>query len=236
MTKRIDELVQSICGPGDHPLAPLLRGWAEESRLFLGFAEANATKIRKKARLAALDDALADLLAELAIAALLLRDRRFTLCYEAQRPEGGRAPDFQVGFKAHSTFHVEVTRLRPSEGAGAARLARVICDKSGQLPPGAMNVLAVVLPPAVSGEALAPTAVRLLDSFRQPGASPTAELRLENVQAYLRYRQRISAIALCALSEAWRPLSVWLWSNPQARHPLQPEIKRYLVQTAEAAA
>ena len=63
MTKRIDELVENICGSADHPIAPFLRRWCDESRPFLAFAEAHASKIRKKARLAALDDALAALAA-----------------------------------------------------------------------------------------------------------------------------------------------------------------------------
>jgi hypothetical protein len=234
MTKRIDELVQSICGAAGHPLAPLLRRWCGESRLFSDFAEAHASKIRKKARLAPLDDDLADLLAELAIAALLLRDRRFSVRYEPARPGGQRAPDFQVIFKTHLPFHVEVTRLRElaeADLAGATlKLARVVCAKIGQLPAGAMSMLAVVVPPGAQSDALAPAAIRLLDSYPQPGL-PLPELRLEDVRDFQRQRHRLSAIALCSFTGDWRPQRVTLWQNQQAKHPLHPDVARFLVQS-----
>jgi hypothetical protein len=240
MTKRIDELVQSICGAADHPLAPFLRQWCTESRPFITFAETHATKIRKKARLASLDDELTDLLAELAVAAFLLRDRRFTVLYEPYRSTGLRGPDFQVIFKTHSSFHVEVTRLRLLDPVGddlaaaALKLARVVCDKISQFPPGVMNLLAVVVPPGAESDSLAPTAIRLLDSYPQREASLlAAEVRLEGVADYLRQRQRLSAIALCSFTPAWQPLIVRLWRNPQAKHPLHPDIINYLVQMGE---
>lgn len=238
MTKRINELVQSICGVSDHPLAPFLRQWCDESRPFIAFAQTHASKIRKKARLAPLDDELTDLLAELAVAAFLVRDRRFTVLYEPYRATGLRGPDFQVVFKTHASFHVEVTRLRLLDPAGdnpagaALKLARVLCDKIGQLPAGMTNLLAVVIPPGAESDALTPTAVRLLDSYPQREVSlPSPELRPEGVRVYLRQRQRLSAIALCSFTTAWRPLIVKLWLNPQAKHPLHPEVTRYLIQT-----
>lgn len=236
MTKHVDELVESICGASDHPLAPFLRQWCNDSRPFIAFAETHASKIRKKVRLAPLDDERADLLAELAVAAFLARDRRFTVRYEPYRATGLRGPDFQVLYKTHSSFHVEVTRLRLLDLAGddlagaALKLARVLCDKIGQFPPGVMNLLAVVIPPGAQSDALVPTAIRLLDGYPQRETSLLPpELRLEGVRAYLRYRQRLSAIALCSFTNAWRPLNVKLWLNPQAKHPLHPDVTKYLV-------
>lgn len=238
MTKRIDELVQSICGATDHPLAPLLRQWCNEARPFITFAETHAPKIRKKARLAPRDDELTDLLAELAVAAFLVRDQRFTVRYEPYRATGLRGPDFEVIYKTHSALHVEVTRLRLRDLAGAdlsgtaLKLARVVCDKIGQFPPGVMNLLAVVIPPDAASDALVPTALRLLESYPQREASLVPPpLRREGVLAYLRQRQRLSAIALCSFTTAWRPLIVKLWLNPQAKHPLYPDVSKYLGQT-----
>lgn len=243
MTKRIDDLIQSICGTFDHPLAPLLRRWCTESRLFLDFAETYTPKIRKKTRLALNDDELADLLSELAVAAVLVRDRRFSVNYEPYRATALRAPDFQVLLKTHIPFHVEVTRLRlpgaASEGQASAalKLARVVGDKIGQFPAGVMNLLAVVLPPAVAGDTLVPEALRLLESAtqREPDAR-SLEIWRDDAAAYLRQRQRLSAIALCAFTPTWHPLRITLWRNPQAKHPLHPEVARYLVQVPDTPA
>lgn len=239
MTKRIEDLVQSLCGAADHPLAPVLRGWCAASRPFAAFAETHATKIRKKVRLAAHGDERDDLLAELAVAAFLLRDRRFSVRYEPQRATGQRGPDFGVTFRTHTLFHVEVTRLRLSDPAGedragtALRLARAVGDKLGQCPAGGANLLAVVVPPGAEDGALVPAAVRLLEAPSQRETNPPSPgLRPEDVRAYLRGRSRLSAVALCSLTEAGPPLTVRLWNNPQARHPLPPEVARFLVQTA----
>ncbi|MDQ3397438.1 MAG: hypothetical protein M3511_06635 [Deinococcota bacterium] len=239
MTKRTDDLVQRICGTTDHPLAPFLHRWCEESRPFTAFAETHATKLRKKARLASPGGALNDLLAELATAAFLVRDRRFTLQYEPYRATGLRGPDFQVIFKTHTSFHVEVTRLRllnlgGDDLAGAAlKLARVVCDKIGQFPPGVMNLLAVVVPPGVERDTFIPSTIRLLDIYPQREARLLVpELPLEDVRSYLRQRQRLSAIALCSFTSAWQPLMVTLWLNRQTKHPLHPEVAKYLVRTS----
>lgn len=235
MTKRIDDLVIGICGTPDHPLAPLLRQWCAESRGFLGFAEGHASKIRKKARLAALNGTLADLCAELAIAALLAADRRFALRYEPLHAGGQRSPDFAARFRSHTLLYVEVTRLRLTAGGdpGAPlRLARTICDKIGQLPPGAMNLLVIATPPGAADAALPPAAILLLDRAPQPEAAP--ELRPADVREFQRLRPQLSAIALCPFADDWRPLAAQLWQNPQAKHPLLPEIVRVVTQAGAA--
>lgn len=235
MSKRIDELVQGVCGGEGHPLAPALRRWCQDSRPFLAFAEAHAGKLRKKARLSLSVDESADLLAELAVAALLVADRRFTVLYEPQRAAGVRSPDFGVVFKTHVPFNVEVTRLRQTDPAGptetAFKLARVLGDKIEQCPPGAVNLLAVVLPSPVASEGLVPTAVRLLERFSQSETRPPPEVRPEGVRAFVRGRQRLSAVALCSFTAEWEPSVVRLWLNPGTRHPLPAEVGRYLVRT-----
>lgn len=240
MTRRLDDLVTSICGAADHPLAPFLRSWCGESRAFLAFAEAHAAKIRKKARLAPQEGERNDLLAELAVAAFLLRDRRFAVVYEPFRGAGQRGPDFQVTFRTHTPFHVEVTRLRlpdaPTYGETdlARRLARVLGDKIGQFPAGGANLLAVFLPPGVGNETLVPAAVRLLDQAVQGEADPRApDPRPEAARAYQRGRQRLSAALLCSLAAHGGLRDVSLWFHPQAKHPLDAEIARYLVQKTE---
>lgn len=232
MTRRVDERVRELCGTADHPLAGPLRRWCQESRPFLAFAETHASKIRKKTRLAAEEGERTDLLAELALAAWLMRDRRFVVGYEPHRASGGRGPDFQVVFKTHTTLNAEMTRLRPTdpaqEGAGPAlRLARALCAKVGQFPAGEMGLLVVVVPPAIADAALVPTAVRLLDAATAPVA--VAALSADRVRGYQRRRQHLSALLLCTLDAAGELHPAQLWLNPQARCPLHPEVhKRFL--------
>ncbi len=239
MTKRIDDLIQDICGAADHPLAPYLRSWCRESRPFVTFLEAHLGKVRKKARLASSGNALSDLLAELAVAAVLARDRRFAVLYEPLPVGGRRGPDFQVTLGTRTLFYVEVTHLHPSAPAtadgqdGALKLARVLCDKIGQCPPGAANVLAVVMspdahPPDAQGGDLVPAAIRLLD--RAAGASST--LSAEGVRAFSRGRGRLSAVALCAQAGDGRIQAVSLWRNPAGKHQLPLEVVKHLTQVS----
>jgi len=234
MSRRLDDLVADLCGTAEHPLAPLLRRWCQESPPFLNFAQAHAAKIRKKVRLASSPDEQGDLRAELAVAVLLVRDRRSAVRYEPPHPAGQRGPDFEVTFKGHTTWRAEVTRLRlpengedDAEGAEAARrVARVLHDKIGQCLPGGANLLAVALPSGAARSDLVPAALRLLDSPAPP------RLRPEAVRDFLRHRQRLSAVALCAFSPGGEPLTLHLWTNPQAKHPLPAEIVQSLVRAA----
>ncbi len=228
MTARLDQLIQDLTAGAAPPLAPLLRHWIGDSRAFLTFAEQHASKIRKKARLATHPDDLNDLLAELAVAALLLRDRRFAVQYEALRAGGGRSPDFQVRFRTQHPFNLEATRLRLPDGVpdAAPRLARTLQDKIHQFPSSGMNVLAVVVPDLAGQEALVPRALHLLDAQAH---APTDALR-----AYLRGRHRLSAVALCAFGPDWRSPALRLWPLPTARHPLSPELTRALTGTPPA--
>ncbi|EYB69665.1 hypothetical protein DEIPH_ctg004orf0199 [Deinococcus phoenicis] len=236
MSKRTDNLIQGICGSPEHPLAPFLHTWSAESRPFLVFAESHATKLRKKARLAASADERGDLLAELAVAAFLLRDRSFSVLYEPFRAAGQRGPDFQVTFKTHSSFLVEVTRPRWMEPPGGAlmgntlKIARVTCDKIGQCAPGTANLLVVVLPPGGERDSLVPGAVHLLGGPPRPGQLP--EVQPEGVRDYHRHRQRLSGILLCSFEGGRLLPDLKLWQNPGARHPLPPGVPQALARAA----
>ena len=63
MSKRVETLLESICGP-DHPLADRLRRWCLDSRPFLAFVEAHESKIRKKVRHAQTEEQRGDVLAK----------------------------------------------------------------------------------------------------------------------------------------------------------------------------
>jgi hypothetical protein len=131
-------------GPGGI-LAAELAGWLAGSPRFGSFVEAHRPKIRKKLRGAADDASVRDVRAELAVARLLLTDRRFELTFEAYGRGGG--PDFTVNYRAGRLFNLEVTRLRRPPDAAA--VAGVVLGKLRQLPPSSPNLLLV----AVEGEA-----------------------------------------------------------------------------------
>ncbi|MFC4424720.1 hypothetical protein [Deinococcus navajonensis] len=229
MTKRIDELVQHLCGGPEHPLAPVLRDWCAASRPFLTFAEAHQSKLRKKLRLARQTEDLADLRAELAVAARLLGDARLSLQYEPFHEAGTRGPDFALRFRTHLAGHVEVTRLRPGASGsldGTSRLARLLCGKVGQCPPGVAAVLVVWVPPVCAQEGQVAAAVRLLEQAIQVQRPPPG-LRPEEVRAFRLHRLRLSAVALLSWSPD-QPVGNELWQPSQARHPLPPALARTL--------
>ena len=72
--------------------------WLAGSRRFRAFAEAHRDKIRKKLRGATDADARRDVRAELAVAHLLLADRRIELAFEAYG-SSKPGPDFTVAFR-----------------------------------------------------------------------------------------------------------------------------------------
>jgi len=237
MTKRIDDLVLLVCGAPDHPIGVALRSWCLTSRPVLEFMEAHATKLRKKVRLARSDDERADLLAELAVGTLLAQDRRFQLRYELHPVAGERGPDFEATFKGHTQVCVEVTRLRlrtEDQHVAVSRLARVLGDKVSQCQSGKMNVIAVVLPAELQSAGLVSAAHRLLltpEPLTETGGRRTSA----HLLAYRRLQARLSGVLLCSFSleGAGNERQVMLWENPQANHPLFPEISRFLTLPSE---
>lgn len=230
MSKRVDTLLESICGL-EHPLADPLRRWCLDSRPFVDFVEAHQSKIRKKVRHAQTEEQRGDVLAELAVAFFWLTDRRFEVRYEAHKASGQRSNDLEVMFKTHTPLQVEVTRLRltsPVESAAATlRLARALCEKITQFAGGQINLLVVVVPPEALQLALLPSALRLLDRASTNPAESEGPLQPASVQAFQRGRPRLSAAALCAFDANWQAQAAQLWLGGQARQPLPPEVARF---------
>jgi hypothetical protein len=127
-------------GPGGE-LAAELAGWLAGSSRFASFVAAHRSKIRKKLRGAADEPSMRDVRAELAVARLLLTDRRFELRFEAYGRGGG--PDFTVTYRTGHPFNLEVTRLRRSPDPTA--VAGVVLGKLRQLPPSSPNLLLVAV-------------------------------------------------------------------------------------------
>lgn len=223
------DLLLYLFGQPDYPLFPTFDEWIDRAPRFRTFLENYRDKIRKKARIAQGDDRIADLHAELAVAYLLLQDQRCMVEYEKLGVGQQRAPDLTVIFKTHTPFHVEVTRLRAvhpnGQSAALAKLANTLCDKLGQLPPSAINLLACVTSPAVykindvqdAFLTLQTRAIQKEDAFFQRRG-------LDNGRRFQRQQQRLSAVLLGAVNQSqWYSLD--LWPNPQTRHPLSLELR-----------
>src|SRR5881394_122389 len=111
----LDELLDSIFDDKRPTFYADVASWLRDSRRFRAFVVTYRTKIRAKFKNARDDGGMNDVRAELATAALLLRDEQFTLEYEKYTAAKLRGPDFTVTFKTHTPFNIEVRRIRRVE-------------------------------------------------------------------------------------------------------------------------
>ncbi|RIK36479.1 MAG: hypothetical protein DCC55_27220 [Chloroflexi bacterium] len=213
-----------------------LAAWQEAAPRFRSFVETYRDKIRKKVRGAQVDGGLDDVLAELAVAALLLRDRRLAVEFEKLGVGKGRAPDLTVTFKTHTPFHVEVTRLRPPEADGTdevdalvRKIANTFLAKLGQLQPSIINLLAFVVDEQSASTHEIQAAVEGLRSHAVQKDDPFfARHGLVNSRHFQRQQARLSGVLLCTFTPPAGPRLTALWLNPQARHPVPTELKNLL--------
>lgn len=118
----VEELLRDLFGadateqtgmPTGELLQPFAQ-WVTLSKPFLAFAQTYRSKIRKKLRMCRDVEEARNLDCELRTAYLLLQAPRFVVAYEPYTKGRGRSADLAVTFRTHTTFHVEVTRLRAS--------------------------------------------------------------------------------------------------------------------------
>ena len=207
-----------------HLLAPLERRLAHSPR-FVEFGERYRDKIRKKMRSTRDEEGLRDVLCELETAGCLLREPRFEVEYEAYAHTGGRTPDLSVTWRTHTTFHVEVARLRGPAAGGDERLLDLIAGKLGQMLAGSMNVLVVW---ASANGAEPPPLEGALKQLQTRAEHNDAHLfrrhRFENRAGFFKYWLRMSAVLLRTDGDG----RAALWHNKQARQPLAAPIARAL--------
>jgi hypothetical protein len=222
---QIRELVSAAFGSAAHPLAPWYAGLLADAPALRAFAEANAAKIRKKARHARTAEELRDLRCELAVAAALA-DRRSPLSYEPLAATGRRGPDFLLRHKGHTAIYVEVSRLRPArdeEHDPMGRLAAMVCGKLGQLVAGAANLLIAVSdgdPYTADDVAATIQALRRRADGRDDAFF--AFRGLPGARSFTQSLPRLSAVHAvmpAAPAEA-------LFLHPQARHALPVDLAR----------
>ena len=143
MPDRLQALTQELAGgsPAD-ATTDEIAAWLAGSRRFRAFAEAHRDKIRKKLRGATDEDARRDVRTELAVAHLLLADRRIELAFEAYGSTKG-GPDFTVTYRGERSFNLEVTRLHRAPRAVVH--GGPLLTKLRQLPPSAPNAVLVAI-------------------------------------------------------------------------------------------
>ena len=153
-----------------------------------------------------------------------------------------RGPDFSVTYKTHIRFDVEVARLRGGQGGAqaghvgaaseAGKLVNTLCAKLAQIPPGMINVLVLAVDDGAysgedastgTGEALA-SALRLLqERAERKDDEFFARRGFLGARDFHKHYSRLSAIRLIAPDAP--PV---LWLQPQARHPLPPDLANIL--------
>jgi hypothetical protein len=233
----VDDLLGYLFSERPHPLAEPLRDWLNRSARFCAFVESYRDKIRKKVRTAQDADGFSDLLAELSVAERLLRDRRCVVEYEKGGVGKVRAPDLTVLFKTHTSFTVEVTRLRttttPDESTTHPplyKLTNTVCAKVGQLPPSSINLLALAQDPErYTVDDLAAAMRLLLERANQHDDRFFQQRGLEQARHFQRQQARLAAIWLCAQPGSTTATHPRCWFNPTTKHPLPLELKKLLL-------
>ncbi len=231
----INELLTHIFESQTHALAAQFGQWVVSSARFRVFAEQYRAKIRKKVRGTRDQEGLNDLTFELAIAYLLLSERRFAIEYEKGGVGKQRGPDFYVTFRTHTPFNVEVKRFRASSIARTAeppeysRIASTVCQKIGQLPAGMINILAIgsdTEPDPASDVAAAMAGLRTRAEHKD---NPFFTRRgFLSAGDFLKQYQRLSAVLFHTPPTDGDGQAGQLWLNPIVRHRLPNDLRNAL--------
>lgn len=227
MTTAVERSLQFLLdGRREGPVAADLERWLTTSARFRAFAEANRDKVRKKLRVAIAEEAARDVRAELHAAYRLLSDRRIELAFE---PYGStrRGPDFDVRFRAHPAFTLEVTRLRAMPDGVA--WGRVVIAKLHQLPPSVANLLLTAIPGTDAGAIDVPMAVRTLRARVDAGDSVLFRgSGFDTGRAFYARYLRLGGVIVWA-EAGTGPEQASLWINTSARiHPSPAAVRACL--------
>lgn len=210
------------------PLAVQFARWVQASPRFRAFAETHRDKIRKKVRGITEAEGYGDLQAELATAYFLVQERRFEVGYEKYGVGKQRGPDFSITYKTHTRFDVEVTRLRGGRSGEVApepgKLANTLCAKLQQLLPSMVNVLVLVADDAPYSEDDLASGLRLLQERVERKDDEFFTRRgFLGARDFVRHYSRLSAVRMVTPDAV--PV---LRLQPQARHPLPPDLAAIL--------
>jgi hypothetical protein len=219
----LDDLLAYCFASGQPTFYAEFAEWLRGSRRFRAFVESNRGKIRAKLKSARDEAGLLDVRAELAAAMTLLREDHFTLVYEAYAAAKQRGPDFTVTFKTHTRFNVEVRRMRDIEtgsvdDARLRKLAAVLSDKVGQMPPSSINLLWLAVEGEVAEAELAAAAAALRQRAERKDEEYFTRRGFADAAVFLKQYQQLSGVIL------WQTGAPALWLNPLARHKISPEL------------
>jgi len=116
LSKGSSQIIPEIskCVPNEHKkyLENRLTRWSDAAPRFQHFLQNNKTKIFGKIKSPKDFEDVADILAELEVAALLLRDNQYKLTYEPYGNSSDSNPDFLVSSNDKPAFILEVKRIR----------------------------------------------------------------------------------------------------------------------------
>jgi hypothetical protein len=220
----LDDLLNDIFDGQKPALYHEFAGWVRGSRRYRAFATSYRVKIRAKLKKVGGSGGMNDLRAELATAALLLREERFSLEYEKYAATKQRGPDFTVTYRTHTPFNVEVRRIRSVELEGenvearSFKLMAVLCDKVQQMPPSIVNLLWLTAEREISEDDL----TRAVNTLRQMAERKEEDFftrrGFKNAADFLKQYQHLSGIVLHQSG------ATVLWLNSLARHRVPSEI------------
>jgi hypothetical protein len=217
----------------------ILARWIVESRRFQSFLVENRAKVRKKRRLARTPESLQSLLLELDLARHLVADPRCRVEYEKYGQGGERSPDLTVTFRTRTCFNLEATRVQmaPADADGRTeKLIRIVCDKLGQAVPRMLNGLVVAAEGGCLAEDDVSAAMKALKRrVERRDGELLSRIGCDDPADFFKQYQWLNGIALCSPVEPGdRPRPV-VWTNPQSREPLPPDIRGVLQATVASA-
>lgn len=238
-----EQLLGYLFDEKPHLLTGQMAQWLGASRRFKVFMTSYRNKIRKKIRITQSESAIEDLRAELAVGYWLVRRKRFTVTYEPYGSEKTRGPDFGVGFKS-MTFNVEVTRIHPEgieQAAGeadlpgfdsqqaAVRLMDTVCDKLGQMRPGMVNVLLVVVDETFGRFLdIEQAMTQLKDRAERKDEGLFGRYGYVKSADFFKYFLRLSGIVVWIVGEEGETAELQLWENNQTKHNIPGSLKTIL--------
>jgi hypothetical protein len=201
-------------GAESDSMADEIAGWLAGSARFRAFAEAHRDKIRKKLRTATDADGRRDVRAELAVAHLLLADKRIEVAFEAYG-SGKAGPDFTVTFRGERSFNMEVTRLR--RAPGEATLGGPLLPKLRQLPPSVPNALLIAIEGDRADALDIPAATRAIKARADAKEDAFFIARgFDGTRGFhQRYRRLGAVLTWCEAAPPSRRATLWM--NPAAR-------------------
>lgn len=221
------DLLLSLFGGLDRPLAVRCAPWMARSSRFRAFLDEYRAKIAKKARTLESADAWPDLWLELWTAARLLSDQRFVLIYEQFAAQRARGPDLTATFRATTTLHIEIKRARVN--LTAPKWAEILCSKLGQLQPSAANVLLVGSGADIAETCAAETAIHDLSRMAERGEDAVFQrYGLATARDFTRQLSRLSGVLRVADWDLDSAAQQSVWLNPIAKHPLAANLAHAL--------